>query len=107
METSTKVAMGEGRTEVECLGQCQEEISWQELSRALQPNLMSKLIQKRQAVEVEKACLEWVVACPYCPYLTVMDNMEDKVLVCRSPDCGRESCRLCKEPNHIPQVPRG
>ena len=89
METSTKVAMGEGRTEVECLGQCQEEISWQELSRALQPNLISKLIQKRQAVEVEKACLEWVVASLFCPYLTVMDNMEDMVLVCRSPDSGR------------------
>jgi len=102
VETSTKVAMGEGRTRVACLGQCDEEISWQQLSRALQPNVLSKLIQKRQAAEVAEAGLEGVVACPYCPYLTIMDNMEDKVLVCRNPDCGRESCRLCREPNHIP-----
>ena len=102
VETSTKVAMGEGRTEMECLGQCNEEISWQELSRALKPNVLSKLIQKRQAVEVEKAEVENVVACPYCPYLTIMDNVADKVLVCKNPECGRESCRLCKEPNHIP-----
>jgi len=102
VETSTKVAMGEGKTTMECLGQCDEEITWQELSRALPANVMSKLIQKRQAVEVEKAGLAGVVACPYCPYLTIMETEEDKVLVCRNPDCGRESCRLCREPNHIP-----
>ena len=31
-----------------------------------------------------------------------MENPEDKVLICRNPDCGRESCRLCKESNHVP-----
>ena len=31
-----------------------------------------------------------------------MENPEDKVLVCRNPDCGRESCRLCQESNHVP-----
>ena len=36
------------------------------------------------------------------PYCTVMENPEDKVLICRNPDCGRESCRLCKESNHVP-----
>ena len=102
VETSTKVAMGEGKTMIECLGQCDEEVSWQELSRALQPNVLSKLIQKRQAAEVAEAGLDGLVACPYCPYLTIMDNMADKLLVCRNPDCGRESCRLCREPNHIP-----
>jgi len=102
VEISTKVAMGEGKTEMMCLGQCDEEISWQELSRALKPNVLSKLIQKRQEVEVKKAELENVVACPYCPYLAIMENLDDKVLVCKNPECGRESCRLCKEPNHIP-----
>eukprot|EP00092_Neocalanus_flemingeri_P005268 GFUD01005667.1.p1 GENE.GFUD01005667.1~~GFUD01005667.1.p1 ORF type:complete len:929 (+),score=262.59 GFUD01005667.1:112-2898(+) len=102
VENSTKVAMGEGKTTMECLGQCSEEISWQELARALQPNVLSKLIQKRQAQEVEQAGIESVVACPFCPYLTIMENEADKVLVCRSSDCGRESCRLCREPNHVP-----
>ena len=40
--------------------------------------------------------------CPFCHYCTVMENPEDKVLICRNPDCGRESCRLCKESNHVP-----
>ena len=29
VETSTKVAMGEGKTIMECLGKCDEEIPWQ------------------------------------------------------------------------------
>ena len=32
-----------------------EEISWQELQRALTPNVLSKLLQKRQAAEVATA----------------------------------------------------
>ena len=32
-----------------------------------------------------------------------MENKHDKVvLACRNPECGRDSCRLCKEPSHIP-----
>ena len=31
-----------------------------------------------------------------------MENQEDKVVVCRNPDCGRTSCRLCQRPSHVP-----
>ena len=31
-----------------------------------------------------------------------MENLDDKVLVCRNPECGRDSCGLCQEPNHVP-----
>ena len=31
-----------------------------------------------------------------------MSNPDDKVLKCLNPDCLKESCRLCQEPNHIP-----
>ncbi|XP_023346206.1 uncharacterized protein LOC111715163 isoform X4 [Eurytemora carolleeae] len=96
------VAIGDGKTIIECLGMCSEEISWQELQRALTPNVLSKLLQKRQAAEVATAGLEGIVTCPFCPYMTIMDDVNDKILVCKNPDCGRESCRLCKEPNHVP-----
>ena len=49
------VAIGDGKTIIECLGMCSEEISWQELQRALTPNVLSKLLQKRQAAEVATA----------------------------------------------------
>ena len=98
----TNVAVGDGKTIIECLGQCKEEIEWQELQKVLAPNVLSKLLLKRQAQEVEAADLQNLVSCPFCPYVTIMENPDDKVLVCRNPECGRESCRQCREPNHVP-----
>jgi len=98
----TSVAIGDGKTIIECLGHCQEEIGWQELQKALAPNVLSKLLQRRQAEEVGAAGLDSLVTCPFCPYQTIMENMDDRILACRNPDCGRESCRLCKEPSHVP-----
>ena len=96
------VAIGDGKTVIECLGHCTEEIGWQELQKVLTPNVLSKLLQRRQAEEVGAAELENLVTCPFCPYITIMDNPDDRVLVCRNPECGRDSCRLCQEPNHVP-----
>lgn len=31
-----------------------------------------------------------------------MENPDDKVLKCQNTLCMKESCRLCKEENHIP-----
>lgn len=98
----TSVAIGDGKTIIECLGHCSEEIGWQELQKALAPNVLSKLLQRRQAEEVGAAGLDSLVTCPFCPYQTIMENIDDKILACRNPDCGRESCRLCKEPSHVP-----
>ena len=89
----TDVAIGDGKTVIECLGHCKEEIGWQELQKVVAPNVLSKLLQRRQAEEVGAADMENVVSCPFCPYVTIMDNPDDKVLVCRNPECGRDSCR--------------
>lgn len=35
-----------------CLGHCSEEIVWQELQKALAPNILIKLLQRRQSEEV-------------------------------------------------------
>ena len=99
---AASVGVGEQKTQVVCPGDCEQEFGWRQLEVALEPNLLSKLLQKRQAEEVSGAGLEDLVACPFCPYVAIMESKEDKVLVCRNPDCGRESCRLCKESNHIP-----
>ena len=42
--------------------------------------------------------------CPFCEFATIMDTSpeENKVLQCQNPDCGKETCRLCKEISHIP-----
>ena len=89
----TDVAIGDGKTVIECLGHCKEEIGWQELQKVVAPNVLSKLLQRRQAEEVGAAEMDNMVSCPFCPYVTIMDNPDDKVLVCRNPECGRDSCR--------------
>ena len=43
---------------MECIGLCNKDIIWQELSRPIKPKLLSKLIQKRQEIEAEKAEVE-------------------------------------------------
>ena len=98
---AAKVAAGENKTGVTC-PQCDEEVEWRHLEMVVDPVILSKMLQRRQAEEVSGAGLEGLVKCPFCHYCTVMENPEDKVLVCRNPDCGRESCRLCKESNHVP-----
>jgi len=98
----TDLAIRDGKTVIECLGHCKEEIGWQELQKVVAPNVLSKLLQRRQAEEVGAAEMDNMVSCPFCPYVTIMDNPDDKVLVCRNPECGRDSCRLCQEPNHVP-----
>jgi len=102
IQRSTDVAMGDGKSTILCLGHCEEEISTRELQRALTPNILSKLLTKRQAEEVGAAEIENLVTCPFCPYSTIMENDEDKVVVCRNPECGRDSCRICEQPNHVP-----
>ena len=95
------MAAGDNLTAVAC-GECSEEIAWPQLEGVVEPLVLSKLLQRRQAEEVNVAGLEGLVTCPFCPYATVMENEADKVLVCRNPACGRESCRLCRESNHVP-----
>ena len=51
---------------------------------------------------MKTARVENPVGCPFCPYQTIMDNLEDKVMRCLNPECGRDSCKVCKMSNHIP-----
>ena len=99
---AASVAVGDQETQVNCPEDCEQEFGWRQLELALEPNMLSQLLKRHQAKEVSGAGLEDLVACPFCPYVAIMENQEDKVLVCKSPDCGRESCRLCRESNHIP-----
>ena len=65
IRTATSVAMGEGKTAVRCMAECREEVNWQQLGKALKPQVLFKLEQKRQAEEVNAAGLERIVACPF------------------------------------------
>ena len=65
IRTATSVAMGDRKTAVLCMAECKEELNWQQLGKALEPSVLFKLDQKRQAEEVTAAGLERLDACPF------------------------------------------
>ena len=69
---------------------------------ALPPAMFKKLQQKRQLEEVEAAGLEDLEKCPACSFATIIPDRGVKVLVCGNPECGKETCRECREESHMP-----
>lgn len=67
----------------------------------MKPKLFSKLISKRQMQEVKSAGIENLECCPFCDFAAI-PNPEDKLFHCLNEECMKETCRLCKEPSHIP-----
>ncbi|PSN44723.1 hypothetical protein C0J52_16651 [Blattella germanica] len=67
----------------------------------LKPSIFSRMLQRKQLEEVKAAGIEDLESCPFCDFASIPPR-GDKIFKCLNPDCMRESCRLCKEPNHIP-----
>ncbi|XP_064093448.1 E3 ubiquitin-protein ligase RNF216-like isoform X2 [Macrobrachium nipponense] len=96
--------MGQGRftfrcPEIECPGSIQER----DLRTLLAPAVMDRVMQRQQLDEVVRAGLEDLESCPFCDFKVIMPNKHDKVFLCQNPACMKDSCRLCKEINHIPR----
>ncbi|XP_071634431.1 uncharacterized protein [Temnothorax longispinosus] len=98
---STDVVLGDGNTCVDCLLKCGCEFPISVLQRVLPPTKFSILLCKRQEAEVIAAGVEGLVSCPFCHFASIPPP-EDKIFKCLNPECMKESCRLCKELNHIP-----
>ena len=72
--------LARGMGVVICLGSCDLEMEVNQMQRVLKRNVLSKLGVDRQAVELTVAGLVNLVSCPYCPYQTIMDNLEVSTL---------------------------
>mmetsp|Transcript_77181 Transcript_77181/g.153019 ORF Transcript_77181/g.153019 Transcript_77181/m.153019 type:complete len:507 (-) Transcript_77181:34-1554(-) len=90
---------------------CQEQLPPGELRRILPHNLWASLQTHLQRSSVQAVLSKHggdvesnVEQCPFCDFVMVMDTSkeENKVFVCYAEDCGKESCRLCREESHIP-----
>lgn len=100
---SSEVVIGEGKTDFKCLnGSCSEKFSLAILQHVLPTNVFSIVLKKMQEEEIKMADIPDLVSCPFCSFATIMPDQNDKVFKCLNPDCLKESCRLCKEPNHVP-----
>lgn len=104
VQRASQVAVGEAKTSLTCLGQCDEIFELSTLQKALKANMFSKWLKKISLAEIEKAEIDGLERCPFCEFATIMEFSpeENKVFQCQNPECGKESCRLCKEISHIP-----
>lgn len=101
IKKSCEIAFGEGRNTFNCLNNCPEEFPLQTLQSILSPKMFTKITQKKTYEEIKAAGIEDLETCPFCDFASI-PNEQDKIFKCLNPDCMKESCRNCKEPNHIP-----
>nr|CAD7452682.1 unnamed protein product [Timema tahoe] len=93
--------IGDDKTVFPCLTTCEAEFSLKTLQAVLKPSIFSRMLQRKQMEEVKAAGIEDLESCPFCDFATILPN-DDKVFRCLNLDCMKESCRLCKEVNHVP-----
>ena len=100
---SSEELIGQTKIKFPCLeGECKSEFPMVTLQQVLSSKMFSNLLRKIQEEEIRQADIPDLVTCPFCSFATIMPDESDKVLKCLNSECLKESCRLCKEPNHVP-----
>ncbi|XP_046582259.1 uncharacterized protein LOC124289685 [Haliotis rubra] len=100
---STESALGEAKTKFPCLtGECEFDIPLTVLQEVLTSAMFSRMLSRLQEEEIRLAEIPDLVSCSFCNFATIMSDPSDKVFRCLNPECLKETCRLCKEPNHVP-----
>jgi E3 ubiquitin-protein ligase RNF216 len=93
--------LGEQNSDLRCMdiSGCKMSFPDSELRRVLPEKLFNLYEHTRQRREIELAGLEGLEGCPFCDFKVVMDVdfQDDKVLRCRNEECGKVSCRKCKQ----------
>jgi TRIAD3 protein (E3 ubiquitin-protein ligase RNF216) len=99
----TETSIGDSKYMFNCINdKCKREFEMSTLSNVLEPNMFSKVLRNIQNEEIKKAGIENLESCKYCTYAAIIENPEEKVFRCLNPDCLKETCRQCNEPNHLP-----
>ncbi|XP_069117646.1 uncharacterized protein [Argopecten irradians] len=103
IKRSSEVAIGDGLCVFPCFtDDCKYQFPLPVLQEVMSPNMFSILLRRMQEEEVKQADIPDLVSCPFCSFATIISNPDDKVFKCLNPECLKESCRLCREPNHVP-----
>eukprot|EP00742_Colponemidia_sp_Colp-10_P006551 GILJ01007021.1.p1 GENE.GILJ01007021.1~~GILJ01007021.1.p1 ORF type:complete len:417 (-),score=44.31 GILJ01007021.1:74-1159(-) len=96
--------IGRGQLSFKCIemGGCAAVFPDSVMQRVLPPSVFQSHMERVQADELRKVEISDLVSCPFCHFAIIMPDPNNKVLACQNPSCMKESCRLCREPNHIP-----
>ncbi|KAB0794949.1 hypothetical protein PPYR_11788 [Photinus pyralis] len=98
---SAEIAFGDGKLDFPCLGDCESHFTLPVLQDVINPKMFSVIASKKQVEEVKAAGIEDLETCPFCDFAAIPAR-DDKLFRCLNPQCMKESCRMCKEPSHVP-----
>lgn len=97
------VQIGDSKYTFKCLDErCDKEFALPVIGQLLEPNMFSKMLKNRQCEEIKGAGIDNLEFCPHCDYATIIENANERIFACQNPECLKETCRSCKEPNHLP-----
>lgn len=97
MNYAKEAAFGQGKAALTCMSDgCDSTFPSSQLKKALPTNILEKYEDRVQEESLLMAQMEDFVRCPSCDFAVILP-LEDKVLKCQNPSCGKETCRFCKE----------
>jgi TRIAD3 protein (E3 ubiquitin-protein ligase RNF216) len=100
MTTCASALFSEHNSHIQCIDQsgCTALIPESELRRFLPEKMVRMWESISQHAEIMEARLAGLVECPFCNYVVVIENKEERLLRCGNEECGVVSCRACKKP---------
>ena len=104
MNAETEV--GQGKYVLVCMSMdgCSAGFSREQRDIFMDAKLKIALERIETEHNLRMAGIENLESCPFCPYAAEYPPIaETKIFSCVHPDCGLESCRLCKKVSHIPK----
>mmetsp|Transcript_54062 Transcript_54062/g.127673 ORF Transcript_54062/g.127673 Transcript_54062/m.127673 type:complete len:399 (-) Transcript_54062:80-1276(-) len=96
--------IGGGRAKFPCLSTsgCSAEFSLHTMEQVLPRSVIEGVWSRLQQEEVASAGIAGLADCPFCNFAVIMPDDSDREVRCLNPACKKVSCRLCREPTHIP-----
>ena len=84
---------------------CTAPLSTGGVSQAVPLKTFDRLALNQQQAEISAAGIEGLEQCPSCDFKAICEPIEqDCVFNCSNPECGRATCRRCKEDVHVPKT---
>ena len=82
---------------------CKADLEVEGIAKAVPLKTFDRLAFNQQQAEITAADLDGLEECLHCDFKAILDPVETSpVFNCHNPDCGRATCRTCKEDAHTP-----
>ena len=95
------------RYEMNCMHTdgCTAPLSTAGIAQAVPLKTFDRLALNQQQAEISAAGIEGLEQCPFCDFKAICEPMEQNCIFdCQNLDCGRTTCRRCKEDAHVPKT---